>query len=308
MKSGLYACATASATASAAACANRFDEPITNESKVYFGLRPLAMVSRTCTSFGATTGSSWSSTITSCTRRSWPVASPTAARIRPRKCPSIQSRVKSFGTARTNSSSLSWIPSTWSNHVRYVVSLRAPLSRLETSLHRLSAVSSIEGSTPPAGSFSRIGRASEHSSESATSQCPLFCCQRGQKVCNLQGIAIAPHRSPQVWTACRARRRLHQRRRLSCLGSSSACAPSGLWRTSSCDSVRLVYTGCSPPSDRAALPSSFSTRETDLSAQRAQAKAEARLPRADVDAGRPRDPQAQARQGPEAPLRVASRA
>ena len=37
MKSGLYACAGASATASAAACANRFDEPITNESNVYFG-------------------------------------------------------------------------------------------------------------------------------------------------------------------------------------------------------------------------------------------------------------------------------
>ena len=38
MKSGLYACAGASAIASAAACANRFDEPITNESNVYFGL------------------------------------------------------------------------------------------------------------------------------------------------------------------------------------------------------------------------------------------------------------------------------
>ena len=38
MKSGLYAWAGASATASAAACANRFDEPITNESKVYFWL------------------------------------------------------------------------------------------------------------------------------------------------------------------------------------------------------------------------------------------------------------------------------
>ena len=40
MKSGLYACAGASATASAAAWAKRFDEPMTNESKVYFGLRP----------------------------------------------------------------------------------------------------------------------------------------------------------------------------------------------------------------------------------------------------------------------------
>ena len=40
MKSGLYACAGASATASAAAWAKRFDEPITKESKVYFVLKP----------------------------------------------------------------------------------------------------------------------------------------------------------------------------------------------------------------------------------------------------------------------------
>ena len=38
MKSGLYACAGASAIASAAAWAKRFDEPMTNESKEYFGL------------------------------------------------------------------------------------------------------------------------------------------------------------------------------------------------------------------------------------------------------------------------------
>ena len=40
MKSGLYACAGASATASAAAWAKRFDEPMTNESNVYFALKP----------------------------------------------------------------------------------------------------------------------------------------------------------------------------------------------------------------------------------------------------------------------------
>src|SRR3954467_13422054 len=40
MKSGLYACAGASATASAAAWAKRFDEPITKESNVYLGLIP----------------------------------------------------------------------------------------------------------------------------------------------------------------------------------------------------------------------------------------------------------------------------
>ena len=51
MKSGLYAWAGASATASAAACAKRFDEPITNESKVYFGLIPATSV-RTAVDLG----------------------------------------------------------------------------------------------------------------------------------------------------------------------------------------------------------------------------------------------------------------
>src|SRR6185369_14510601 len=41
MNSGLYALAGDSATATAAAWANRFDEPMTNVSKVYFGLSRL---------------------------------------------------------------------------------------------------------------------------------------------------------------------------------------------------------------------------------------------------------------------------
>ena len=44
MKSGLYACAGASATASAAAWAKRFDEPITNRSNVYFGFSPDSLI------------------------------------------------------------------------------------------------------------------------------------------------------------------------------------------------------------------------------------------------------------------------
>ena len=45
MNSGLYAFAGDSATATAAAWANRLDEPMTNVSKVYFGLSrfPLAV-------------------------------------------------------------------------------------------------------------------------------------------------------------------------------------------------------------------------------------------------------------------------
>src|SRR4051794_13165166 len=168
MNSGLYAWAGASATASAAACANRFDEPITNRSKVYFGFMPASLADAaagrgfaSAAGLGRSTGRR--SVTDSATRRSWPVTSRTAAPIRPRKCPSIHSRVKSFGTARTKASSESSAPSASANHVRYVVSLRAPLSRPATSFHRLSAVSSIGRFTPPYHSSPAQG-SGEHSS------------------------------------------------------------------------------------------------------------------------------------------------
>src|SRR6266550_9165503 len=184
MKSGLYACAGASATARAAACAKRFDEPITKRSKVYFGFipastappeRPLGV------SAGAGVAAGSRSVTESATRRSWPVTSRTAAPIRPRKCPSIHSRVKSFGTPRMKASSESSAPSASPNQVRYVVSLRAPLSRPATSLQRLSAVSSIGRSTPPYHSSPPRG-SGEHTSVPEHLQCvetgeeiPRFC-------------------------------------------------------------------------------------------------------------------------------------
>ena len=147
MKSGLYAWAGASATASAAACANRLDDPITNRSNVYFGFRPgLGGIALDGGHLLVGRGTAVSATV-SWTRRSWPVASRTAARISSRKCPSIHSRVKSFGTARTNVSSDTSCPSTSPNQVRNVESLRAPLSRPATSVQRVSAVSSIGCST-----------------------------------------------------------------------------------------------------------------------------------------------------------------
>ena len=61
------------------------------------------------------------------------------------------------------------------------------------------------------------------------------------------------------------------------------------------------YTGRAPPGHgRFFFP--HSTREADLPAQRAPAEAQARLPRPDVHPGRPRDPQAAPREGPQAPL------
>src|SRR6266480_4279331 len=151
MKSGLYACAGASATANAAAWAKRFDEPITNRSNVYFGFIPVSPAAprrgfASAAGLGVATGTR--SRTESATRRSWPVTSRTAAPIRPRKWPSIHSRVKSFGTPRTKASSESSAASASANQVRYVVSLRAPLSRPATSFQRLSAVSSIGRFTP----------------------------------------------------------------------------------------------------------------------------------------------------------------
>src|SRR5256714_11091071 len=168
MKSGLYAWAGASATASAAACAKRFDDPITNRSNVYFGFIPESS-DPAAACLGATSGRGMSTGIRSltdsATRRSWPVTSRTAAPISPRKWPSIHSRVKSLGTPRTNASSESSAPSASANQVRYVVSLRAPLSRPATSFHRLSAVSSIGRSTPPYHSSPARG-SGEHTSVS----------------------------------------------------------------------------------------------------------------------------------------------
>src|ERR1051326_6978122 len=114
MKGGLYACAGASATASAAACAKRFDEPITNESNVYFGFMPafgeLSLVGRL--GGGATLGlsSGLGSETVSAILRSRPVTSRTAAEMKPRKWPSIHSLVRSFGTPIVNVSSVNSLP------------------------------------------------------------------------------------------------------------------------------------------------------------------------------------------------------
>ena len=100
MKSGLYAWAGASATASAAACANRFDDPMTKLSNVYFGFAPGCVSCGAVGEVGCCTGSTGSAGVSatvSATRTSRPSESFVAARSRPRKWFSIHSRVKSFG-------------------------------------------------------------------------------------------------------------------------------------------------------------------------------------------------------------------
>src|SRR5436190_3234006 len=252
MKSGLYACAGASATASAAAWAKRFDEPITNRSNVYFGFMPVSPPAPAWRGFasaaglGASTGTR--SRTESATRRSWPVTSRTAAPIRPRKCPSIHSRVKSFGTPRTKRSSESSAPSASANQVRYVVSLRAPLSRPATSFHRLSAVSSIGRSTPRYHSSPARG-SGEHSSVLQR----LQWWKLGMKSSRFAALFLTPHDSPHLWIKSDSWSHLEALRTWSAVDNS-------------------VYQRSSILARHAPLWSTFlllRSRETDLPAQRA---------------------------------------
>src|SRR6266699_128850 len=78
------------------------------------------------------------------------------------------------------------------------------------------------------------------------------------------------------------------------------CAPCALWTTGPANDPSILARGrpgigLFPLSER---------DEADLSTERAQTEAEAWLPRPDVDARRPRDPQAPAREGAQAPLGV----
>src|SRR4029453_7881824 len=197
MNSGLYACAGASATASAAACAKRFDDPITNESKVYLSFSPST---RGATGVSGSVPSSRSGSITAnVIRRSSPTESRTAASIKPRKCPSIHSRAKSFGTRRVKASSESSTPSTSENHVRKVDSLSALRSRSETSVHRSSAVSNCWRSTPRGKLLSTSRKEGEHSSVFAREQCPPTTCRELQKVADFQAFPGHPQRPPQLW-------------------------------------------------------------------------------------------------------------
>src|SRR5215217_2096653 len=196
MKSGLYACAGASATARAAACAKRFDEPITNESKVYFGFRP----SMRGLGFGSGSGLPLPpSRTTSSMRRSSPVASRTAASIRPRKCPSIHSRAKSLGTRSMNASSVRSRPSASENHVRYVDSLSALRSRSDTSVHRSSALSSCCWLSTPVEKLLWLaaGKRGEHSSVATLAQRPLTTGPERTKVRPLQAFRAIPQAPPQ---------------------------------------------------------------------------------------------------------------
>src|SRR5262245_56194071 len=301
MKSGLYACAGASATASAAAWAKRFDEPITNESNVYFGLMLAASPSRgtetgyagaaaaACGGGGAASGST-----TSRTRRSRPAASFTAAPIRTRKCPSIHSRAKSFGTARTNASSPASTAPTWLNQFRKVWSFSASRNRVETSTHRSSAVGSLECSTRP-----------QCSSSEGPRRWPTIAASSGGL--NEAQSGPAPQEKRLI---CRVIEILHtslHRCGKSVSGSSLRPLFPRLFDPVQAVDKRAPEAGRLYSGAALGTPGSlhsfeaFEANEADLSAERAQAEAEARLPCPDVNPGRPRDPEAPSGQGAQAP-------
>src|SRR5918994_790151 len=301
MKSGLYAWAGASATARAAAWAKRFDEPITNESNVYFGFSP-------STRGGGSGARAFSSPglcsrPTSSTRRSSPAASRTAASIRPRKWPSIHSRAKSFGTRSVKDSSERSEPWTSENHVRYVDSLSALRSRSETSVHRSSAVSNCWRPTRLRSS-SRCGRKeAEHSSVSASAQRLFATGPTGVKVADFQVFSRLPQTPPHLWRSGGGQ--------LYSLGKTRSAQGLSRARTvfhrcgKACDRVAL-YTA-PKPLVRGASITSPPSREAHLTAQHSSAEASARFPRTDVDPGRPGDLEAAQGSRAEAPLRVEAR-
>src|SRR5215204_1018839 len=309
MKSGLYACAGASATASAAAWAKRFEEPITNESKVYFGFIPAASGRgsgggtsvRGARGTGGTPApavsgaadSAWSTR--RCTRRSDPVASLTAARISSRKWLSIHSRVKSFGTARTKVSPSSSAPSTSPNQVWKVVSLSAPCNRAETSSHRPSASNSIGCSTGAATPFPR-GSVGDTTNPEPRASMRIFRRRANRKTLVLQGktaLHTGLHSCGKRRETVAAPRRFH-----------GFCHRAGLWTTEAPHRASILARG----RRIAGFFSFFSTHEADLPAERAPAEAEAWLPRPHVDACRARDPEAPPGQGAQAPLGVSGAA
>jgi len=117
------------------------------------------------------------------------------------------------------------------------------------------------------------------------------------------GTFCNPHHYPQVWkkelgfSVPTTTRPSVQRFR-------PAVGIPALWKTGS---PAVVYTARSAARWarlRALLPKRTQRRETHLPAERAPPEAPARLPRTNGDPRRSRDPQAPARQGTQAPLRL----
>src|SRR5665811_816446 len=248
MKSGLYARAGRSATARAAACAKRFEEPMMKRSKVYFGLTPVGEVQTSLRSTSSRTGSGAVDSVTSASRgsatesrtpHSCPTRSFTVARRRSRKCPSIHSRVNSLGTDTTKKSSFSSLPPAAPNQVWKVASLRASRSRSATAAQRLSALSRSECSTcltvhPPSRAEVRAYQRRGGLTTGIYPQPEI----RRRRPC--AGLLVRPHCNPQVWRTASSAARDRPR-----CGHKADCGVDG----ETVDNfylAGLVYTGARP--------------------------------------------------------------
>ncbi len=186
-------------------------------------------------------------------------------------------------------------PPTSLNQVRNVFSLSAPLSRADTSLQRLSAVSSFGCSTPLSRLLRSRGRGGENSTVSRRgSSGPTQPVERREERLICRDYRATPQDSPQVWKARAGRTRS---RALSTTFRSRAAAGSRGLRDRSDYTVWPASAGRSARAFR-------ETDEADLSAKRAPPQAQARLPRAHGDPGGPAHPEAPPREGPQAPVGV----
>ena len=217
----------------------------------------------------------------SSTGRSSPVTSRMAAPIRPRKCPSIQSRVKSLGTARTK-----------------------PVA-VQLEAVRLPEPGSVRGvvecPSEPTGNFAPQALRSQLDLvlHPAPAPCPLVN-DRAASIPTCENTA----NGGILQVLPPTRQSLHScGKRWGKLRFSAWFRGVRLWKVGG----RLRgYTGarCGSPDGGFFATTPFFSNEAHLSAQRPPPQAQARLPCAHVDARRPADPQAPSRQGPRPPLGV----
>ena len=213
--------------------------------------------------------------------RSTPTMSRIAAPIRPRKCPSIQSRVNSFGTVEHERVALEHelVDVTEPLAVRPVAQgLLEPSGNLlpEVLCRQLDLVFHRRPDPP------RLRPGGQHNSGFAEGKTSRFAgCFRAAKI------------PPQLWTSVGE------------TPSARIAAPSPAVDKTVDGRRRLAILTAAPRRRRGFFwqRRAFSHRhEAHLSAQRPPPQAQARLPRAHVDEGRPGDPEAAPRQGPRAPL------
>src|SRR6185295_5706258 len=191
------------------------------------------------------------------------------------------------------------------NHVVNVDSLSASLRRFDTSVHSDSALSSAGRCTPGCCSLRQTPGSGDHSNGAEPAQRLKTCGSSTKKSllsryippfhsslhsCGKMGRGLAPcgirpvdFAAEEICARCVS-------------GGPPVSLTGGPGRL-------LLYTGAVAGTRRPFTPTSSSQlRETHFPAERSTPEAPARIPRADVDPRRPRDPQAPSRQGAQASL------